>query len=264
MKKALFIGLGHMGGALVSGIGKNPKANVELYGYNREIEKAKALARKIPQLQILKELHELESKEIDIIVIGVRPVDFDDLCKTLNKYNLQGKTIISMVNAVNLTEMKNQFKDQKDVSFVRIMPNMNASIQESVTAIAGLDIQPNELKFIKKMFENCGTVVGVSEAKFASFAAIAGCLPAYVFTFYKAVVEYAQSHGFNHKEAMEIVGQAITGSVHNAETSQDTLAKMIEQICVPNGSTIEGQKVLEANDFEGIIKRALKAANDKA
>ncbi|ATZ16709.1 pyrroline-5-carboxylate reductase [Entomoplasma freundtii] len=264
MKRVLFIGLGHMGGSLVSGIAKKAIPGVELYGFNKDVEQAENLAKKIGNFKILKNLQDLEKAAIDVIVIGVRPIDFNELAEELNQYNLANKTIISMVNALTLDKMDSAFAKQKDLSLIRMMPNMNASIQESVTALTSKNASEAQMNFAKELFQACGFVTEIPESKFATFAAIAGCLPSYVFTFYQAIVQYAEEHGFNHHEAMEIVGAAITGSVHNAEQNTNSLATMIKQICVPNGSTIEGQKVLEANDFDGIIKKALKAANDKA
>lgn len=264
MKKVLFIGLGHMGSSLVKGILKDPKNSLEVYGYDAIKEVQDKAINNIENLKPLYDLNEVESEKIDFIVIGTRPIDVDPLCENLDKLNMNGKTIICMANAVTIDRIQNSFKNNNNVSVIRMMPNMNAAVQKSVTALATKNATEKQLFFVLEIFKLCGIVEIVGEEKFGVLTAISGCSPSYVISFFKGMTDYAISNGFEKEQAFRIIEQAIIGSVVNAEQSKAELRTLIDQICVPNGSTIEGQKVLDNNGFENIIKEALKAAEKKA
>ncbi|QHX36986.1 pyrroline-5-carboxylate reductase [Spiroplasma sp. BIUS-1] len=264
MKKALFIGLGHMGSSLLKGILNNKNFKSEIYGYDAIKETQQKVVGALKGLGSINNLDEIITNNIDVIVIGVRPESVDDICLELNKLDLSNKTIVCMANAVDLKRLENNFKEQENISLVRMMPNMNASVGESVTALAYKKIDSNKLDFIVKMFESCGIVEIIDESNFATLTSISGCLPSYVFSFFKGITDYALEKGFEKEQAFRIVQSAITGSIKSIENSNVDLKTMIDQICVPNGSTIEGQKVLEENGFEDIIKKCLQAAENKA
>ncbi|AUB32068.1 pyrroline-5-carboxylate reductase family protein [Spiroplasma floricola] len=264
MKKILFIGLGHMGSSLVKGILANNNFKAKIYGYDAFKDLQDKIVNSLDKLTAINSLEEIESEGIDVIVIGTRPDAIDSLCSQLDKLNLKWRTIVSMANAVDIERLESNFKNQKDLTIIRMMPNMNASIRESVTAIAHKDASKEKIDFVVEMFQNCGIVEIIEEVKFGTLTAISGCLPSYVISFFKAITDYAIEKGFEKEQAYRIVETAVIGSIKNCANSGIDLRTMVNQICVPNGSTIEGQKVLDNDGFENIIKKCLKAADKKA
>ncbi|ATZ21251.1 pyrroline-5-carboxylate reductase family protein [Mesoplasma tabanidae] len=264
MKKVLFIGLGHMGSALIKGILKNSNNNVEIFGYDAIKETQQKAIKNMEGLKSLKKLSEIQDKNIDFIVIGTRPIDVEPLCKEIDELDINKKTIICMANAVTIDNIQNCFINNKDVAVIRMMPNMNASIQKSVTALASKNASIEVMKFVTEMFQLCGLVENVSEDKFGTLTAISGCSPSYVISFFKAMTDYAIKSGFEKEQAFRIIEQVIIGSAMNASKSEVPLRTVVDQICVPNGSTIEGQKILDNKNFEQIVQEALLAADKKA
>lgn len=264
MKNILFIGLGHMGSSLVKGILANDTFDAKVYGHDAFKELQDKVVNSLDKLSALNNLEEIVSNNIDVIVIGTRPDAVDSLCSDLDKLDLNGKTIVCMANAVDIERLEANFKNQKDLTIIRMMPNMNASLRESVTAIAYKKADKEKLDFVIEMFKCCGIVEIVEEDKFGTLTAISGCLPSYVISFFKAITDYAVEKGFEKDQAFRIVETAIIGSIKNSANSNVELRTMVDQICVPNGSTIEGQNVLDSEGFEELIKKCLSAAEKKA
>lgn len=264
MKKVLFIGLGHMGSSLIRGILKNPNPRAEIYGYDAFKDLEIKLVQELPNLKLLKDLSEIDSLKIDVIVIGTRPDAVGALCAELKQIDLTNKTIICMANSVSIAQLSSYFGEVQGLTIIRMMPNMNAALQMSVTAIAHNNQNIEHVDFVVELFKACGIVELIAEEQFGVFTAISGCLPAYVFTFFKGIVDFAQANNFGKAQAFRIVETAIIGSVKNGATSNIDLQTMINNICVPNGSTIEGQKVLEADGFAEILQKCLAAATKKA
>ncbi|WP_339020710.1 pyrroline-5-carboxylate reductase family protein [Spiroplasma endosymbiont of Atherix ibis] len=234
MKNILFIGLGYMGSSLVKWIIANKNFKVKLYGHDAFKELQDKIVNSLDNLTAMDSLEEIESEKIDFIIIGTRPNAIDELCLQLNKLNLKGKTIVSMANAINIEQLEFNFKNQSDLTIIRMMLNMNASLRQSVTAIAHKNAKKEKLNFVVKLFQNCGIV----EINFGTFIAISGCLPSYVISFFKSITDYAIEKGFKKEQAFRIVETAIIGSIKNCSNSEVDLRTMINQICVPNGSTI--------------------------
>ncbi|PPE04895.1 pyrroline-5-carboxylate reductase [Entomoplasma ellychniae] len=264
MEKVLFIGLGHMGASLVKGVLQNNKEDIEVYGFDAIKEVQQKALNEISNLKSISEISDIKKLQINCIVIGVRPIDVKELCEQIDNLNLANITVICMANAVSISDLQKSFQKSKTISIIRMMPNMNASIQKSVTALATNNASADQLEFAKNLFKNCGIVEIIDENKFGTFTAISGCSPSYVISFYKAMTEYATENGFSKEQSFEIIKQTIIGSILNVSDPKLDLRKKIDQICVPGGSTIEGQKILDSEKFEKIVKKALKAADQKA
>ncbi|QHX36146.1 pyrroline-5-carboxylate reductase [Spiroplasma sp. TIUS-1] len=257
--KILFIGTGHMGSALISGIKSNNNFKEQIFVFNRTYEKSLDVSKKYNVIPVKK----LEHLNYDIVVLGIRPADFEQLAVDLKKFTLEKQTFVTMINALSIKQASDIFGNNK-LNIVRIMPNMNAAIQQSVTAYSSNKINSEVTKFVIEMFSNCGTVEEIPEDKFPAFTALAGCSPSYIFTFLNGFYKYALKNGFSKDQAYRIMKNTIIGSTEYSTNSDNSFDELINSICVPNGSTIEGQKVLETNNFQDIIIKALEAAKQKS
>lgn len=261
MKKVLFIGLGHMGSALVEGILKNKNLGVEIYGFDHsDAVLTKALSQN-SALKGIRNLEDINKFKIDTIVLGVRPEHVETLAKKIASLGVADKTIISMVGNANLNYLSRFFPHSH---VVRILPNINATVQHSTTAITSNNASPEVIEFVDVLFKNLGPTFHIDESKLAAFSAMAGSAPAFVFLFYHAMINFAISHGFTVKEAYQIIGDMIIGSVNKALDSSIDLTELANMIATPGGSTAKGLKVLQKNHFEEIVETALESTRKKA
>lgn len=257
--KILFIGTGHMGSALISGIKSNKEFKDDIFIFNRTYQTSLEVFKKYNVTPIEK----LEHLNYDVVVLGVRPNGFKELSTELQKFELKNQTFVTMINALSIKETAEMLSNNK-LNVIRIMPNMNAAIKKSVTAYATNNIHPEVTKFVIDMFSNCGSMEKVDEDNFPTFTALAGCSPSYIFTFLNGFYKYATDNGFSKEQAYRIIKDSVIGSVEYSMSSEEPFEKLIESVCVPNGSTIEGQKILEKNNFQDIIIKALEAAKKKS
>lgn len=261
MEKVLFIGLGNMGSSLVHGILKNNDLHAEIYGYDHtDRSQTKALSEN-PRLRGLRSLEDINKFNIDTIVLGVRPENTEPLLRQIASLGVAGKTIISMVGNVSLDYLSEFFPHSH---VLRILPNMNAKIQKSITAITTKNAPQEVIDFVDQLFRNSGSTIFIDEDKWSTFSAIAGSAPAFVFLFYHAMIDFALNHGFDIKDAYQIIGDMIVGSVHRAMNSSLDLNTLAEMIATPGGSTAKGMRILEKNHFEEVIELALEATRKKA
>ncbi|KAF5295732.1 hypothetical protein FQA39_LY12905 [Lamprigera yunnana] len=88
--------LRHMGSAVLKALSLNFNEEKTIYILNRTFEKSKRLAKEYNAIAI-ENLSDIKNLNIDAFVIGVRPIDCDQLFNELSTYDIENKLIISMV-----------------------------------------------------------------------------------------------------------------------------------------------------------------------
>ncbi|WP_027063067.1 pyrroline-5-carboxylate reductase family protein [Mesoplasma seiffertii] len=257
--KILFIGVGHMAGSLIKGISKATD-KYEIYINNRESTLAKANELNVKPLI---NLADIVTEGIGIIVLGVRPAQLADIANTLDNLDLNNVTLVSMLSGVSTTKISQTFTKHSNLKIVRIMPNINANIVKSVTGICANQQGEQSLEIVVDIFNNCGSVEKIAEDVFSEFTISGGCTPAYILYYLKAFVDAAVQSGLEYETALRTVIGSFEGTIANLKTSSKSPETIINEICVPNGVTIEGIKVFENNGLEKIVLEAFKQALEK-
>ncbi len=260
MTKTLgFIGAGNMGRALINGI-KNEKLIIHIL----DSDKKKLSEFKDENLYIADNLKELLEKS-DIIFLSIKPQGMEGLLKDISEY---GDLIKDKVFVIIAAGLKKEFYKRiiKDIKIIRTMPNMPLSIGLGVTTVL-LDREDfaDEYDFVIDLLKNMGLVQEVEdESLFDVLTAVAGSGPAFVFSFIRALEDSLVKEGIDKEDARQVASMTLIGSASYAKENPMDLSLLIDSICSPQGTSIEGVKVLEANNFEDIIKKAVKASKDRS
>jgi pyrroline-5-carboxylate reductase len=94
--------------------------------------------------------------------------------------------------------------------------------------------------------------------------AVNGSGPAFVFYFIQAMKRAAVAGGFEPEAAEKIVAQTFKGAAETVLTSDRTVDELIDAVCSPNGTTVEGMEVLWDSDVEETIQATVRAAETRA
>ena len=258
------LGLGKMGGSILSGIIKSNiyrKSDVLLFDVNETVINnytndgfTFALCEK-----------ELIEKS-EIILIAIKPQMFYrlkelDLDKELdNKYSV--KTIVSIAAGKTIDDLKEIFGCQK---YIRVMPNTPALISCGATAIArDKDVDDETFNNIKNIFESIGVALEISEDKMNEIIPVNGSMPAYLYYFAEGFIEDAVKNGIDYEVAKKLACEAIIGSAKMILETNKPINELIKDVCSPGGATLEGMKALDEGKFKETIYKTSKACIDKA
>jgi pyrroline-5-carboxylate reductase len=257
-----FIGAGNMGGAVIRGFIKSNAVlpeNINVIRNNKdELEKMQSELN-INPFSDYKKLIE----NSDIVYLAVKPVVFKTLLPEISKYFTDKNTIVSMAAGTSIADIKAML-DREDIPVIRIMPNVNASIMLSSTAVCKDDIVNKEVyNYVKETLSKIGLATDVPEEQFAIFTAIAGCSPAYVFMFIDALAKGAVKAGMNKKKALEIASYAVYGSAALCSQSNEHPAQLCDNVCSPGGTTIEGVCTLDEYKFTAAVTAAVTSSIEK-
>ena len=113
------------------------------------------------------------------------------------------------------------------------------------------------------MFSTIGSVIEISEEQFSIFSVIGGASVAFVYLYIDALSRAALKAGMPKKQALEITAQTVLGSAKMVLESGEHPWVLIDQVCSPGGTTIEGICSLEQNGFESTIVNAFDAVLQK-
>lgn len=253
-----FIGAGNMGGDIINGFIKSGTVKAEnIYVIRKNENALKTMADDtgIKPVYTYKEL----VKNSDYIFLAIKPVVFSEVIDEI-KDALKGsdKVIVSMAAGITTDSICSMLG--YDFPVVRIMPNVNAQIMRSTTALCKNQFaDKNTLSNIQSMFDTIGEAVLVDESQFAVFSAIAGCSPAYVYMFIDSLAKGAVKMGMNKKLALKIAASAVSGSAQMlAANSHIHPQELADMVCSPGGTTIEGVCTLDECGFTNAVTRAVE------
>lgn len=249
-----FIGAGNMGGAIIKCLCKSD-FDSDIYVARKNAEALNSMAK---ELGIKPCKDNIEAAEKDILFMAVKPNMFADVIDEIkDTVKVKNTLIVSMAAGLTTESIRDMFGF--DVRIIRIMPNINAEIAQSTTAICRNNLADDkDLQLVKKIMDYAGSVIDVPESQFAVFSAIAGCSPAYVYLFIDSLAKGAQKMGMQKKLALKVAASAVLGSSAMYAESDKHPWELIDKVCSPGGTTIEGVCTLEEYKFESAVVKAVE------
>ena len=258
-----FIGCGNMATAIINGaVSSEFIAGENIFVYDIDSEKTTQLFEK-HGVNICDSVEGVvESTEVT--VLAVKPQIFPTVLPQIKDVVLEKGTAIVSIGAGKTLNYIGSFLDD-DAKIVRVMPNINAKVGASMSGVCGnKNVSDGLLEFVKELCKSFGDVVEISEDMFPLFGVIAGCSPAYSFMFIDSMAREAVKNGMNKKDALKICAQAVLGSAKTILEDDDTnVWALINSVCSPGGTTIEGVSVLEKEGFDETVMNAVKASLEK-
>ncbi|KXB07927.1 hypothetical protein AKJ56_02135 [candidate division MSBL1 archaeon SCGC-AAA382N08] len=255
--KVTVIGCGNLGSSFIEGLIKS------------ELLTPSDITASDPDEEKLEKMRELRvkttsdnqeaTKRNDKIFIAVKPSLVPEVLKSLD---LSEKKLIISLAAVVSTELMNNHTEAR---IIRVMPNICGSVKEMASAYAlGPRAEKEDGEFLEMVLNNLGKTVRVEERLMDTVTGLSGSGPAFIFLVIKAMKEAGEELGLPEKDALKLAAQTVKGSGELVLKSGETLQDLIDMVSSPKGTTIEGLKVLKQAETEKNIKKAVKAAAERA
>lgn len=255
-----FIGMGSMGTAIGMGVlnsGFIPHS--DLY-FTDVPEDSDPLVGNFGPIRCKDNLELISS--VDAVVLAVKPKHVPGVLREI-KTGLGDIPLISIAGGVSLSVLETQLLPGARV--VRVMPNINAMVKASMSAVCGGSAATSEdIQLALDLFNAVGRAIELEENLFGAFTAVAGCAPAWVFTFVEALAKAGVAAGLTKAAATETAIQMLLGSAKMLEGScvagDQHPGQLVDAVCSPGGSTIAGLLAGEAAGFSAAVVRMVEAA----
>lgn len=257
-----FIGTGNMATAIIKGVlASGVLRGEDIAIYDIVTEKAEALAEEYG-LKVFDSENEIAEK-CDKVVLSVKPNVFPVVLGKIDGELKKNNPLIISIAAGKTIDFISGCLSY-DAKIVRVMPNINAKVGAAVSAYCGNEnVSETELNFVKELCESFGIAVNISENLFSVYSAIGGCSPAFSYMFIDSLARAAVKNGMPKNVALEVAAGAVMGSAKMILESKEHPWALVDQVCSPGGTTIEGVASLQSDGFESAVMNAVQAAIDK-
>ena len=247
--KLTLIGNGIMAQSLARGLVN--KFEIEVIG--RDENKLKVMQDKIPGIttKLISDNEDISGK---IVIFCVKPYALQSV-----SVRLQGEAsvLLSILAGTKLETLKRQIKASH---YIRIMPNIAASVQKSTTTITG----DKEAKSIAvEIFDEIGKTIWVNTENQLDIAtAIAGSGPAYLALIAESLADGAVKAGLERSYSVSLVQGLFHGVSALLDKNHPAIIK--DGVMSPGGTTAAGYAKLEEGKVRDAMIKAVEAAYEKA
>lgn len=258
-----FIGAGNMAGAIVKGmtIGTKSYDGKDIFITSKTVTSAQKLADACGAVAVKTAVEVVA--ESDVLVLAVKPHVLASIVPELKDEIAAKKPLVVSIAAGKTLDYLAELLPA-ETPIVRVMPNINAKIGAATNGMCVNGYVTDEQKaVVRGMFETIGTVIEVDENHFGIFTVLAGSAPAFAYMYMDALARAAVKAGMPKKQALEIAAATVEGSAKMVLESGEHPMALVDQVCSPGGTTIEGVAALQANGFEATLTKAFDAVLEK-
>lgn len=257
-----FIGAGNMANAIIKGMVSSGAAegkNIAVYDIHPEKREKAAADYGVNAVSSLEELVSGCSE----IVVAIKPYGFEKLLGGLDAQLKEHDPLIISIAAGKTIETISSYLSYEP-ALVRVMPNINATIGASMSAYcANGRVSAEQKAFVAKLCSSIGEAVELDEKFFSAFGVIGGAAPAFAYMFIDELARGGVKIGMNKQVALKVAAQTVLGSAKMIAESGEHPYSLVDKVCSPGGTTIEGVAALNENGFANAVMQAVTATYEK-
>ena len=242
------IGCGNMGSALITGLSEAGEYHITAYDVDPDA------FERIEQYADRTTTDLADVTDSDVVVLAVKP---DIVPLVLEDLELDAdRTLLTIAAGVSTDVVA----VETDATVVRVMPNLAAETQNMAAAVTW--DEPND--HVAQMLSDLGEYVVVDEDLMDVTTALNGSGPAFVFYLLGAMADRAVEEGLDADDAETLAAQTFKGAAETVLRSDEDVETLIDAVCSPGGTTIEGMEILWDSDVDAVVGDALSAARERS
>ncbi|PPI87723.1 pyrroline-5-carboxylate reductase [Candidatus Pantoea edessiphila] len=255
-KKIGFIGIGRMARSIIEGLLKNKHISSSvIWIYDHKLMNIKFITDKY-NVNYCTSSEDLVQK-IDILFITLKPTIALKVLKKIANYIKKDMIVVSTMAGITINTIEQIIGEYHKI--IRVMPNIPSIVLEGMTAITPNNLLNQvDINLIVNIFKCIGKTNIIKEHLIHSVVGISSSAPAYVFMFIEAMATVAIKNGMTYSQAYQFAAQAVKGSAQMLLETKKHPEELKNMVCSPGGTTIEAIKILEKNNFNGIIMEAIQ------
>ncbi len=247
-----------MGLALGAGLAAAPAPRARLVISDRNAEKR---ARAEDLGVSATDDNEALARESDVLILAVKPQHLKALCATLAPALERARPLlISVAAGIRVEDLDAWLGGGQWI--VRAMPNTPALLRAGTSVLyAGAGVPARERALAETLLATVSRVFWVpEEALMDAATAVSGSGPAYLFLFLEALIAAGAKAGLPPALAADLARSTTLGAARMAEGGDVDVATLRARVTSPGGTTERAIASLLADDFPGMMARAVAAA----
>ena len=261
-RRVAVLGAGTLGEALIAGlISGGWRRPDEIVATGRREERVNELREKLGVEATLSNADAVA--DAALIVIAVKPQDFDVLLEEIAPVVSPDQTVLSVAAAIPTTAIEERLPE--GVPVVRAMPNAPAIVHEGIAGMcAGANADEPHLALAEEALRHLGAVVRVPEPYMDAVTAVSGSGPAYFALLAEAMIEAGILLGLGRDVSTQLVVQTMLGSAKLLRDEQMHPVELRERVTSPGGTTTRAVRELEQAGVRAAFLNAIQAAMERS
>lgn len=245
------IGAGRIGQAIIRAAGRCVSRVIATGRRQETLEAARALGAEATRDNAY------AARQADLIVISVKPHHFPVVAPEIREA-VEGRVVVSIVAGVKLSTLRLAFPGAE---VYRAMPNINALIARSTTALAteNNSRRPNS-GLVEDLFKCLGSVYWIPEEWMDAWTALVGSSPAFIAEIVDALVLGAVMVGMPRELAYKALLDALKATAEHLEKSPAHPLQLRDEVTTPAGTTIYGLMKLESEGVKAGLMKVIEAS----
>jgi pyrroline-5-carboxylate reductase len=202
------------------------------------------------------------AEKINLLIIAVKPKDLNSALAEVQQKITASTLVMSVVAGCKLEKLENALPNQ---AIIRVMPNVAVLVGEGMMAYtAGKNATAENLALAKKFWSAIGRAVEVEEKLMDAVTGLSGSGPAYAFLMIDALADGGVAAGLPRNYAIELAAQTLLGAAKMVLETGEHPDVLRDRVTSPAGTTIEGIRILERNNFRSALIEAVISASEKS
>ncbi|AFZ73632.1 pyrroline-5-carboxylate reductase [Natronobacterium gregoryi] len=242
------IGCGNMGSALIQGLAASGKHTLTACDLDPDalaaVEAYSSQTTDDPTV----------ATEAAVVVVAVKPAVVEAVLKSIDLS--EDQTLVSFAAGVS-TEFVEQYTD---ATVVRVMPNLAAETRTMAAAVTEHSVTDE----VRELLDDVGEFVEIDEDRMDVATAVNGSGPAFVYYLLDAMAQAGVDRGLEPEQARLLAAQTFKGAAETVLRTDRPIDEMIDAVCSPNGTTIEGMDVLWESEADEAVTEAVTAAAERS
>ena len=243
MIRVAVVGCGNMGGAFVHGLAQHDEYDVTAIDPDET-------ARESVAASASQTTDDPAAADGSIVVLAVKPDLVEPVLAELDLDSDQ--TLVTLAAGVS----RSFVAARTDASVVRVMPNVAAEFGTMAAAATHEGLTDP----VRDLLDAVGTFVEVDESLMDISTAVNGSGPAFAFYLIDAMKTAGVAGGLEPEQAETLAAQTFRGAAETVFRDDRSVDELIDAVCSPNGTTIEGMDVLWDSDADEAVADAVGAA----
>ncbi len=258
-RKVGFIGIGNMGQTILHGLIASKTIDTKnIFVTNRT-------PGKIKKTQEMYEVQSFETNEelidhCDVIIVAVKPQDFEVALESIESSFTDDKILISLAAGITISAINKLIPRLKQI--IRVMPNTPSKIGKGVVGYCLSHGAEHLNTFIEDILSPLGIVMPVEEGDaFEALTVSCSSGVGFIFEFMLYWQEWLEEHGFEEGEARKMTVQTFLGTAFLASQNEDIpVADLQNKVVSKKGVTFSGLNSMREMEIE----RSLRFSFEKA
>ena len=199
----------------------------------------------------------------DITIIAVKPKDVENALKQIAPSMKPGKVLVSIAAGITIEFLRKHLP--KNVSVIRVMPNIAVSVQEAMIIVCPSEnTTKEELKMTTETLSLLGRVIQLDEKYLNLATGLVGSGPAYIYLIIEALADAGVRLGLPKDVATTLAAQTTLGAAKMVVETGEHPAKLKDMVATPAGTTVEGLLELEKGRLRAVVISAVTKAAERA